>query len=368
MGFRPTVSSLDRGWNGDNSSLEQELLLYDFFRRDEEYSPQNPLVLCRDGGLMAVYAMDGLDPEPMGEDGLEGASRAIRRAMDVFNPMNQDGVWRLGTWEVQNIWTRALGSAPMLAPPTRDSEALRYLVRGSNTYWQSRVVFEDEVLWVFRYIPHFRERHPLTWRVWQLRDSTAEAVIKLADLQAQARMFRRTMRTVTENMAAFATRRPKMGFGFRPLSEPATYRALWRTINRRWGEPPPLRPDLPLGVQVAVSERDNSKEHYLINGRPTKVLTWKMPPFVSAAYMLARMQNQIRFPVTVSQTFRALDFSAVGRRVGRLANFAAALAGRHRDSAAYHGEAQDFLHSVRGEGACPYNWYFSVLVEGATSA
>ena len=368
MGFRPTVSSLDREWNGDNSSLEQELLLYDFFRRDEEYSAQNPLVLCRDGGLMAVYAMDGLDPEPMGEDGLEGASRAIRRAMDVFNPMNQDGVWRLGTWEVQNIWTRALGSAPMLAPPTRDSEALRYLVRGSNTYWQSRVVFEDEVLWVFRYIPHFRERHPLTWRVWQLRDSTAEAVMKLADLQAQARMFRRTMRTVTENMAAFATRRPKMGFGFRPLSEPATYRALWRTINRRWGEPPPLRPDLPLGVQVAVSERDNSKEHYLINGRPTKVLTWKMPPLVSAAYMLARMQNQIRFPVTVSQTFRALDFSAVGGRVGRLANFAAALAGRHRDSAAYHGEAQDFLHSVRGEGACPYNWYFSVLVEGATSA
>jgi hypothetical protein len=111
MGFRPTVSSLDREWNGDNSSLEQELLLYDFFRRDEEYSAQNPLVLCRDGGLMAVYAMDGLDPEPMGEDGLEGASRAIRRAMDVFNPMNQEGVWRLGTWEVQNIWTRALGSA-----------------------------------------------------------------------------------------------------------------------------------------------------------------------------------------------------------------------------------------------------------------
>lgn len=72
--------------------------------------------------------------------------------------------------------------------------------------------------------------------------------------------------------------------------------------------------------------------------------------------------------MTVTQTFRCLDFSVLSGRVSRLGNFAAALAKRHRESAAYYAEAQDFLGSVRAEGACPCNWYFTVLVQGATGA
>jgi hypothetical protein len=368
MSLPKSVKDVEAGWGRDSSSLECELLLHDFFRKEEGYSAERPLVLCRDGGLMGLYSMDGLDPETMGEDGLEGASIAIRRAMDVLNPMNQEGEWRQGIWEVQNIWTRSLGSAPLLAQPTRDSATLRYLVDASNSYWQERVVFEDSILWVFKFLPRFRERSPLMWRVWRLRDSTSEAVFKLRVLQEQARMFRRTMRILEENLMAFAVRRPKMGFGFRALSEVETYKALWKVVNRKWGEPMALRPELPLVVQVALSDRDDSGEHYAINGRPTKVLTWKIPPASSVAYVLARLQNQVRFPVTVTQTFRCLDFSVLSGRVSRLGNFAAALAKRHRESAAYYAEAQDFLGSVRAEGACPCNWYFTVLVQGATGA
>jgi hypothetical protein len=368
MSLPKSVKEVEGAWGRDNSSLECELLLHDFFRKEEGYTPERPLVLCRDGGLMGMYSMDGLDPETMGEDGLEGASIAIRRAMDVLNPMNQEGEWRQGIWEVQNIWTRSLGAAPLLAQPTRDSATLRYLVDASNSYWQERVVFEDSILWVFKYLPRFRERNPLMWRVWRLRDSTSEAVFKLRQLQEQARMFRRTMRILEENLMAFAVRRPKMGFGFRALSEVETYKALWRVVNRKWGEPMALRPELPLVVQVALSDRDDSGEHYVINGRPTKVLTWKIPPASSVAYVLARLQNQVRFPVSVTQTFRCLDFSVLSGRVSRLGNFAAALAKRHRESAAYYAEAQDFLGSVRAEGACPCNWYFTVLVQGATGA
>jgi hypothetical protein len=286
----------------------------------------------------------------------------------VLNPMNQEGEWRHGTWEVQNIWTRSLSSAPTLAQPVRDSAALRYLVNASNEYWQARMVFEDSIIWVFKYLPRFRERNPLTWKVWRLRDSTAESVLKVRLLQDQARMFRRTMRVVEENLMAFAVRRPRMGFGFRALSERETFTQLWRTVNRRWGQPMPLRPELPLVAQVALSDRDNRGEHYRINGRATKVLTWKIPPASSVAYLLARLQNQVRFPLTVTQTFRCLDFSLLAGRVARLGNFAAALARKHRESAAYYAEAQDFLGAVRTEGACPCNWYFTVLVQGETSA
>jgi len=174
MSLPKSVDEVQAAWGKDSSSMECELLLYDFFRKEEGYTAERPLVLCRDGGLMGMYSMDGLDPETMGEDGLEGTSIAIRRAMDVLNPMNQEGEWRQGIWEVQNIWTRSLGAAPLLAQPTRDSATLRYLVDASNSYWQERVVFEDSILWVFKYLPRFRERNPLMWKVWRLRESTSE--------------------------------------------------------------------------------------------------------------------------------------------------------------------------------------------------
>ena len=368
MGLPQTASEVKAAWNRDSSNLESELLLHDFFRREEGYSPERPLILGRDGSLMALYTMDGLDPETMGEDGLTGASMAIRRAMDVLNPMNQEGEWRQGVWEVQNTWTRSIGSAPTIAQPTRDSSALRYLVNASNSYWQGRVVFEDSILWVFKFIPRYRERNPLFWKVWKLRDGTSEAVLKLKLLQEQARMVRRILRIVEENMMAFSIRRPKMGFGFQALNEEASHKALWQVVNRRWGDPMPLRKDLPLVVQVALSNRDATGEQYTINGRPTKVLTWKVPPAASVAYLFARLQNQVRFPLTVTQTFRTLDFSLMSGRVSRLGNFAAALASRHRESAKYWEEAKDLLGSVRSDGTCPCNWYFTVIVSGETAA
>ena len=65
----------------------------------------------------------------------------------------------------------------------------------------------------------------------------------------------------------------------------------------------------------------------------------------------------------LAQTFRAVHFGQIGRQISRLANFAGALAGKHKDSALYHAEAQDFLSSVRTENACPFNWYFTLIVQ-----
>jgi len=364
MAVPKDARELDRRWNDVDGNLERELLLYDFFRREEGYPSDSPLIVCKDGGLMALYGMEGIDPEPQGEDGLEAVSAALRRGLDALNPANLEGDWRDGTWEVHNVFTRAEGKAPLVAEPTRDSQALRYLAKACNDYWQGKRVYHDEILWAFKFTPRFRDRT----RAWKLRDAQAEAVLKLDDLRAEARMVRRVLRVVEENLLAFSTRRPKMGFGFRPLGEEECFEALWRQVNRRWGRPGRLRADLPLVVQVACSERDNTAEHYLVDGALTRVLTWKVPPAVSISYALARLQNEIRFPLVVAQTFRALDFDRVQGRIARLGNFAAALAGKHSGSAQYHAEAQDFLGSVRTDGACPFNWYFVVIVQGQTVA
>jgi conjugal transfer ATP-binding protein TraC len=156
-----------------------------------------------------------------------------------------------------------------------------------------------------------------------------------------------------------------MGFGAKWLGEEDTYRALWRQINRRWEVPTPLRRDLPLVVQIASSDRDNSSDHYKINGRLTRLLTWKVPPESSIAYLFARLQNEVRFPFTLAQTFRAIDFDKIQKRIARRSSWAAALAARHRESALYHREAQDLIGAVQSENASVFNWYYSLVLQGA---
>lgn len=360
------LSHLERLWRA-SANLEDELLLYDVFRRDDEHTPEEPLVLCKDGGLMALFSCEGIDPEPLDEGALSAVSAGIRRAFDVFNPSNLDPRWR-GTWEVQTFFQRRIGKPPAIATPTRPSQALHYLAQSSNAFWESRGVFVDDMVWAVKFSPHFRERSTVLSPIWRMRDATEEAVMKLRDLQAAAAITRRTLKVFRENLQAVVTRRPRMSIGLRWLDEEATLQALWRLVNRRSDDAPPLRTDLPLVAQVAHSHRDNSGIHYRVNGRFMKVLTWKTPPEKSVAYLFSNLQSEIRFPYTIAQNFTALDFEKMERPLRRRANFAAALAGRHRESANYLAEAQELLEEVRQERACPFNWYFAALVEGETSA
>lgn len=360
------LSSLQRLWS-ESSNLEDELLLYDFFRRDDEYSAEEPLILCKDGGLMALFSCDGIDPEPLDESALASISNGLRRAFDVFNPLNLDPRWR-GTWEVQSFFQRRPGLPPQIAAPSRPSASLRYLTDSSNAFWASKGIFTDEMTWAVKFSPQFRERSTLLSPIWRLRDATGEAVLKLRDLQGAAAVARRTLKVFLENVQAVVTKRPRMGVGISWLDEGSAMQALWRLVNRRHDQAPPMRTDLPLVAQIASSHRDNTGPQYRINGRYVKVLTWKNPPETSVAHLFANLQNEIRFPYTLAQSFRALDFEKMERPLKRRSNFATALAGRHRDSAAYLAEAQELIEEVRMERACPFQWYFCAIIEGDTTA
>jgi hypothetical protein len=265
------VAVLQRLWNERDTNLENVLLPYDFFRRDSEHVVDQPLVLTKDGGLMALFSMDGVDPEPLGEERLAGVSMGVRRALEVFNGANLQGGWSDGRWEVQNIFSRRAGSAPTIPNPSRQSAALRFLAAGCNDHWQARTVFTDEVLWAIKFSPRNRDGRSFFRRVssdvWGLLGGKTDPRVRLSDLREQAGFVRRVMSVFQDNVRGVMTRRPRMHLGLRWLSEEDTYRALWRQVNRRGDEPPPLRYDLPLLSQVAASYRDNSGMHYEVDGR-----------------------------------------------------------------------------------------------------
>ena len=334
MGLTKDLGTLFRDWNDLESNLENEVLFYDFFRREEGYDPARPLILCKNHGLLALYRMEGLDPEPLGQEGIEMASNAVRRGMDAFNPENQEGDFRGGTWEVQNIFRRRKGAAPTLTVPSRDSAALRFLCETTQDYWNRRVVYQDEIIWAVHFVPRSRDQER-----WRLRDASQSALIHLADLQAQARFVRRVLKTFEENLLAFQTSRPRMGFGLRMLNEQEGLDVLYQLTNRTDADPPPYDPGLALLTQACASHRDTSDRVYRTNGRPTKILTWKVPPRISVGYVFRRFQDELSFPFTIAQTWRSCEFSKMSRRIELFQGFAGALASRQRDAAEYEAEA-----------------------------
>jgi hypothetical protein len=364
----PTQPQLAKHWNQEDTNLEDLLFVRDFFDTEDDSTRNGrpPLIALQDGGLMASYAVDGLDPEPLGNGDLLGASRAIGRAFDLFNPGNLEPLWGGGTWEIQTVFMRRQCRPPLLSGPARKSAALEYLAKACNDYFQHRLVFKDELVWYFRYVPFFKLQTPALRRAWRQLDVNAHAELIREKLQAQASMVRRTLQAVEESVGAFSTSRPRMQFGLRQTEEQETFDAIWRQVNRRGEGSPTLRKDLPLHVQLAVSERVEGPSDYRINGRPTKVLTWKVPPSGAIGYMFARLQNELRFPFTVSQCFRAIPVAAVEGQTRRRGRLARTLARRLSSSAAYALEADEFLRDVAA-GRCPFDWQFTLIVDGETT-
>jgi hypothetical protein len=367
------VAALEKAWNADETNAEDVLLVYDFFRQEEDYDPARPLILCKDGGFLALFEMEGVDPEPLGEDGLARVSAGMRRAMEVFNGGSLEGQWAEGAWEVQNIFSRGPGNAPVIPEPTRDSEALRTLTAQTNDHFQGRLVFTDSILWAIKFVPRNRDHWSfarlMLSGIWSLFAGSTSPLAKLRQMRAQARFMRRVLEVFEDSVRSVTTSRPRMDLGMHWLTEDQAYRALWRQINRRWDEPPPLRAALPLLTQLTASHRDNTGAHYAIDGRPTKILTWKMPPELSVAYLYAGLQSELRFPFTVAQNFASLDFTRLSGGALGLAmreRMASALQDRHRDSAAFVKEANSLMNAVYAEKACTFHWYFAIVVSGET--
>ena len=366
------VKELDRAWNGETSNLEDALLPYDFFRRDPHHRSDRPLILTKDGGLLALFFMAGVDPEPLSEDGLAAVSAGMRRAMEVFNGGSLEGDLADGAWEIQSLFTRGEGRAPVIPPPERDSAQLRYLTADGNAYWQARYVFEDEVCWAVKFVPRNKDRRSffrlLTSGIWSLLRGETNPSVKLHEVQGQAAFVRRVLDVFEDNVHAVRTRRPRMDLGLRWLSEEESYEALWRQVNRRRDQAPPLRRDVPLLTQIAGSYRDNAGVHYAIDGRPTKILTWKLPPEVSVAYLFAGLQSELRFPFTVVQNFTSVDFGRLSQGLFGLAmreRMAAALQNRHHEGE-FVREANALSHAVHAERACVFQWYFAIVLSGET--
>lgn len=346
-------------WNEEEGRLENELMLLNFFREEEGYRFDQPLVSTATGGLIGFFTMEGLDPEPFDQGEYNEASKAIRRAVDNFSTDRLEAEWKGGLWEVMNVFERVKSQPPKLQKPTRDSEALRFMVAETEAFWAERQLFEDRVVWAIHFLPKYKSELNL----WSMRKPDAFVKMDTEMLQHQSLMVKRRLKSFFEDLSAFQTGRPTQGFKPRWMGEQEIFEFLYRLINRRPTDST-LDPDLSLLTQVCMSTRNNGGDYLEINSKPTSVLTWKNPPKYTVGYGLRNFPQKCEFPFTIAQTFLSVSGDAKKKFLEGNMPVALGLGQVQRGSLVWYGEAQEYLDATQLDGAAPFNWKFSMIVQG----
>lgn len=359
MGIIPeTLDGLTGFWTRE-TNLENEIYLMDFFRTETQYSHEWPLVATKNGGLMAFFKMEGLDPEPFGIQEHEAVSGAIRRAIETFTNDHVEDEFLGGNWEVVNYWDRLETTPQKLRHPARDSEAIRYLVDSTNDFWSKRKVYEDRITWAIQFLPKYHQAD-----MWKLRSPAANIRLLRASLERQAQFVRRKCRIFQEAVMAYQTPAPRLTMKVRPMNENEVKEFCYYRVNHTRAGNTKVDPDLTLLQQVCFSSRNNTQRVYQVNEQPLSILTWKYPPKGSWGNLFKDFSDRCHFPFSMVQVFSSEDGRAVQRRLNRNKGPAMALSGKSRSAKAWLEEAEEYQDSLLLDGAAPFSWKFSMVVTG----
>ena len=360
MGIIPdNMDALLGFWNRE-TNLENELYLVDYFRSESQYTKDWPLVFTKNGGLMAFFTMDGLDPEPFGQEEHLAVAATLRRAAETFSNESVEDEFKGGTWEIINYWERIEGVPQRLRRPARDSEAIHYLVDSTNAFWSQRTVYDDRITWVIQFVPKYHQTG-----IWKLRSPEANVEILQSHLERQAQFLRRRCRIFQEAVMAYQTPSPRMTLKTRPMNEKEIRQFVYRQANRRQCGDTEVDPDLSLLQQVCYSSRNNSQRVYQVNDQPLTVLTWKYPPKGSFGNIFKNFSDRCLFPFTICQVFSGQNAKENMARLNRNKGPATALGAKSRNAQAWLEEATEYEDSLLLDGAAPFAWKFSVVVTGA---
>lgn len=352
-----TYAGLLSRWTRSQTNLEEEVFFVDWFK-DREWSDDRPLILCKDGGLMAIFNMSGIDPEPMGQEDFDGAAAAIRRAMDLFQLESIEDRFIGGNWVIQNYLERLHVEAPTLAPLERDSRALDFLRQATTNYWNSRKAFDDRLTWVIQFHPKVRSE---TDR-WKARTPDYHIAIAKDFLEELAAMMRRQCAMFENTITGFTTYRPRQGFGIRWMNQEEARNFLWRQVNRREDAAPSDDGLHSLTESLCLSNRSNLGRYYQVDDQYCTVLTFKNPPSISRGNLLAAFQEKCDFPFTLTHTWEPFDPQAKKKMINANKGPAASMRSRSRAIAEWDDEAEDFLGALQVDAVTPFYWKFSAIV------
>jgi len=333
--YRDLYRRLDRV----EQKLDNLLLYLDFFPNVHGL----PAILMKDGAVVVLFRLAGIDYEGLGEAEKEQFSYYARTALEQ---LPDDGRGFMLT----NLLLREPAHLQPLAPGQTTNPVLQFLQAQKQAFWsdQARRSYQNQVVGALRYFDP---------------DGVAPA---WSTLVSDGKAFDFVQEQIAARIAKLyqgwlALRTAGERFGFAPLDAPATFTTLYRLINRRAA--PAYRPDLSLNVQLAQSGFLFTKENHLrLNDREfAAVIGLKYPPAGTVALYLRRFY-ELDFPFVLTQSLGFPDKRKLWKKMDFYKNIAHSLAAVDKTSGLYVSEVADFQRRVESDKELPVWWSCALAV------
>jgi type IV secretory pathway VirB4 component len=334
MRFRDLLRDVNRY----EQKLENVLLYVDFINH------ALPIILLKDGSLLVLFQISGLDYEGLSEDQKEQFSHYARTA---FEQLPDEGAGFM----LSNLLIRdtprplPLHKNP-IAPPL-----IQFVQSKKQEFWDDLISksFGNRILCALRYHPP-RKKEP----AWGL------LVQEKKLFRFYVEQIQNTVEKLEQGYLALASGFAR--FGFQPLDRPKSFAALYELIN--FASSPAYRPDLSLNAQLAQSGYlfRPGEEYLVINGQEyVSLVGMKYPPPTSLAMYLRRFY-ELGFPLVLRQSIGFAQKQRLFKQQDFNTPIALALSTVDPKNLKYVEEVKDFRSRIENEKELPVWWNFSILV------
>jgi type IV secretory pathway VirB4 component len=333
MRFRDLLRNI----NKHEQKLENVLLYVDFL-------PDHtlPLILMKDGALLILFELGGLDYEGLSEEEKQLYSYYTRTALEQL-PDEGAG------FMLSNLLVRDTPEPIPLKSNPQAHPLIQLVQDNKQRFWDGIVArsFGNRVVCSLRYFNPRRKEPP-----WNL----------LVQEGKLFRFYRDQVRMDAQKLEegflvlfnAFAR------FGFQTLDRTESFRTLYQLINSV--KPPAYRPDLSLNAQLAHSRYVFSEQHVVISDQGyCSVVGIKYPPPTSLALYLRRFY-ELSFPLVLRQSIGFCNRRKVYKEQDFNTPIALALSAVDPKNLQYVEEIKNFRGRIENEKELPLWWHFSILV------
>jgi len=334
MRFRDLARDLNRF----EQKLENALLYVDFLQHEL------PIILLKDGSVLILFHLAGLDYEGLSEDEKELFSHYARTALEQL-PDEGAG------FMLSNLLIR---DTPAPIPLKRNPCAhplVQFVQSEKQAFWEEMIShsFGNRILCGLRYF-NPRRKEP----GWNL----------LVQEGKLFQFYQDQLRTGTRKLEqGFLAMQSALGrFGFAALDRDRSFRFLYELIN--FAKPPAYRQDLSLNAQLAHSQYllRPSEEHVVVNGSEyCSLVGMKYPPPTSLAMYLRRFY-ELDFPLVLRQSIGFASKQQLFKDQDFHTPIALALSTVDPKNLKYVEEVREFRNRIENDKELPVWWHFSVLV------
>ena len=332
------ISDLLRDVNRHEQKLENVLLYVDYLNH------ALPIILLKDGSLLVLFQLSGLDYEGLSEEQKEQFSHYTRAA---FEQLPDEGAGFM----LSNLLIR---DTPQPLPLRKNPNApplIQFVQAKKQAFWDDLISksFGNRILCGLRYFPP-KKKEP----GWGLLIQESKL------FRFYLEQIRNAVEKLEQGYLALANGFNR--FGFRALDRERSFAALYELVN--FASPPPYRPDLSLSAQLAQSHYlfRPSEEYLVINGREyVSLVGMKYPPPTSLAMYLRRFY-ELGFPLVLRQSIGFAQKERLFKQQDFNTPIALALSTMDPKNLKYVEEVKDFRSRIDNDKELPVWWHFSVVV------